>query len=116
MLIDLPADIALAPARDATRDPYLPGYRPRHRPNGRQVRWAAEALAAARRPVLYAGGGVVQADAAPELRALAALTGAPVTTTLMALGAFPASDPHVARDARHARHAASPTGRWTRPT
>ncbi len=93
VLIDLPADIALAPARDAVRDPYLPGYRPRHRPNGRQVRWAAEALAAARRPVLYAGGGVTQADAAPELRELAALTGAPVTTTLMALGTFPASDP-----------------------
>ena len=57
------------------------------------MRRAAEALAAARRPVLYAGGGVVQADAADELRALAALSGAPVTTTLMALGAFPASDP-----------------------
>src|SRR4051812_31998374 len=94
VLIDLPSDIAMAPARDATRDPYLPGYRPRHRPNGRQVRWAAEALAAARRPVLYAGGGVVQADAADELRALAAACGAPVTTTLMALGAFPASDPN----------------------
>src|SRR4051794_5060581 len=93
VLIDLPSDIANAPARDATRDPYLPGYRPRQRPNGRQVRWAAEALAAARRPVLYAGGGVVQAGAADELRALAALCGAPVTTTLMALGAFPASDP-----------------------
>ncbi len=93
VLIDLPADIALAPARDAVRDTYLPGYRPRHRPNGRQVRWAAEALAAARRPVLYAGGGVTQSDAADELRELAALTGAPVTTTLMALGTFPASDP-----------------------
>ncbi|HEX6025069.1 MAG TPA: biosynthetic-type acetolactate synthase large subunit [Solirubrobacter sp.] len=93
VLIDVPADIAAAPARDAARDPYLPGYRPRHRPNGRQVRWAAEALAAARRPVLYAGGGVTQAGAAAELRELAALTGAPVTTTLMALGAFPASDP-----------------------
>jgi acetolactate synthase-1/2/3 large subunit len=93
VLIDLPVDIAKAPARDATHEPYLPGYRPRARPNGRQVRWAAEALAAARRPVLYAGGGVIAADAAEELRALAALSGAPVTTTLMALGAFPASDP-----------------------
>src|SRR4051794_13957001 len=93
VLIDVPSDIANAPARDAVHDPYLPGYRPRIRPNGRQVRIAAAALAAARRPVLYAGGGVVQADAAQELRELAALTGAPVTTTLMALGAFPASDP-----------------------
>jgi acetolactate synthase-1/2/3 large subunit len=93
VLIDLPVDIASAPARDETHDPYLPGYRPRERPNGRQVRRAAEALAAARRPVLYAGGGVVNADASQELRTLAALSGAPVTTTLMALGAFPASDP-----------------------
>jgi acetolactate synthase-1/2/3 large subunit len=94
VLIDLPSDIASAPARDATKEPYLPGYRPRHRPNGRQVRWAAEAIAAARRPVLYAGGGVVQAEASAELRAFAAATGAPVTTTLMALGTFPASDPN----------------------
>src|SRR4051794_21950352 len=88
VLIDLPVDIATAPARDETHAPYLPGYRPRERPNGRQVRRAAAALASARRPVLYAGGGVVSADAAGELRALAALSGAPVTTTLMALGAF----------------------------
>src|SRR3954462_7660933 len=93
VLIDVPSDIAAAHARDVTREPYLPGYRPRQRPNGRQVRRAAEALAAARRPVLYVGGGGVQAGAAEELRALAAACGAPVTTTLMALGAFPASDP-----------------------
>src|SRR3954447_10326370 len=93
VLIDLPTDIALPPAREATRAPYLPGYRPRHRPNGKQIRLAAQALAAARRPVLYAGGGVVAAGAAQELRALVRATGAPVTTTLMALGAFPASDP-----------------------
>src|SRR3954452_19575480 len=92
VLIDLPVDIANAPAREAAHAPYLPGYRPRARPNGRQVRWAAEALAASRRPVLYAGGGVVQAGGAEALAALARLSGAPVTTTLMALGAFPASD------------------------
>jgi acetolactate synthase I/II/III large subunit len=93
VVIDLPVDVASAPARDATHAPYLPGHRPRARPNGRQVRRAAQALAAARRPVLYAGGGVVQAGAAAELAALARLSAAPVTTTLMALGAFPASDP-----------------------
>jgi acetolactate synthase I/II/III large subunit len=93
VLIDLPADIAAAPARGETHEPYLPGHRPRLRPNGRQVRWAAEAIAAARRPVLYAGGGVVQAGGADELTTLARVAGLPVTTTLMALGAFPASDP-----------------------
>jgi acetolactate synthase I/II/III large subunit len=93
VLIDLPVDLAIAPARDDTHEPYLPGYRPRERPNGRQIRRAADALASARRPVLYVGGGVVNADASEELRTLAAMSGAPVTTTLMALGAFPASDP-----------------------
>jgi acetolactate synthase I/II/III large subunit len=93
VLIDLPVDVAAGPARDAVHPPYLPGHRPRTRPNGRKVRRAAEALAAARRPVLYAGGGVVLADAASELAALARVSGAPVTTTLMALGAFPAGDP-----------------------
>jgi acetolactate synthase-1/2/3 large subunit len=93
VLVDIPVDVAKGPARAAVHDPQLPGYRPRTKPNGRQVRIAAQALAAARRPVLYAGGGVVHAEAAAELTALARLTGAPVTTTLMALGTFPASDP-----------------------
>ncbi|RKQ92819.1 acetolactate synthase large subunit [Solirubrobacter pauli] len=93
VLIDLPTDIASAPAREESGTPQLPGYHPHPRPNGRQVRLAAEALAAARRPVLYAGGGVVQAGAADALWTFAKLTAAPVTTTLMALGAFPADDP-----------------------
>ena len=93
VLLDVPVDVASAPARDvAPHAPQLPGYRPRTKPNGRQIRIAAAAIAAARRPVLYAGGGVVHAGAAGELTALARLTGMPVTTTLMALGTFPASD------------------------
>ena len=80
-------------ARHSRAPPNLPGYHPRTKPNGRQVRIAAGAIAAARRPVLYAGGGVVSAGAAAELTALARLADLPVTTTLMALGAFPASDP-----------------------
>ena len=92
VLVDVPSDVARDPARAAVHAPQLPGYRPRSKPNGRQVRLAARALAAARRPVLYAGGGVVHAGAAAELTALARLTGAPATTTLMALGTFPASD------------------------
>jgi acetolactate synthase-1/2/3 large subunit len=93
VLVDLPVDIANAPSRGEIRAPYLPGYRPRLRPNGRQVRLAARAIAAAQRPVLYAGGGVVHAGAAAELTALARAAALPVTTTLMALGTFPASDP-----------------------
>ena len=93
VLVDVPVDVANGDARADVHQPALPGYHPRTKPNGKQVRVAAQALAAARRPVLYAGGGVVHAGAAGELTALARLTGAPVTTTLMALGAFPASDP-----------------------
>ena len=92
VVVDIPSDIARAPARAGNGAPSLPGYRTRVVPNGRQLRTAAQAIAAARRPVLYAGGGVVHAEAAVELAALARLANLPVTTTLMALGAFPASD------------------------
>jgi acetolactate synthase-1/2/3 large subunit len=94
VLVDVPVDVANGPTRGTpAHPPNLPGYHPRTKPNGRQVRIAAGAIAAARRPVLYAGGGVVHAGAAAELTALARLADVPVTTTLMALGAFPASDP-----------------------
>jgi len=69
----------------------LPGYRPTTRPHARQVREAARRIVQAQRPVLYVGGGVIKAGAAPELAELAELTGIPVVTTLMARGAFPDS-------------------------
>ncbi|MRJ76828.1 acetolactate synthase large subunit [Aeromicrobium sp. SMF47] len=69
----------------------LPGYRPTTRPHGKQVREAARLIAAAKRPVLYVGGGVIKADASAELKVLAEMTQMPVVTTLMARGAFPDS-------------------------
>jgi acetolactate synthase-1/2/3 large subunit len=92
VVVDIPSDHARAPARAGSDALSLPGYRTRVVPNGRQLRAAAQAIADARRPVLYAGGGVVHAEAAVELAALARLADLPVTTTLMALGAYPASD------------------------
>jgi acetolactate synthase-1/2/3 large subunit len=92
VVVDVPSDLLKAPARGAQGAPALPGYRPRVAPNGRQVRRAAEAIAAARRPVLYAGGGVLHAGASAELTALARRRDLPVVTTLMALGAFPQDD------------------------
>ncbi len=71
----------------------LPGYRPNTRPHSKQIREAAKMILSARQPVLYIGGGVIRADASPELRRLAELTGIPVVTTLMARGAFPDSHP-----------------------
>ncbi len=69
----------------------LPGYRPTTKPHGKQVREAARLIAAAERPILYVGGGVIKADAAVELLELAELTQIPLVTTLMARGAFPDS-------------------------
>ncbi|MER7668587.1 acetolactate synthase large subunit [Kitasatospora sp. NPDC096128] len=71
----------------------LPGYRPVTKPHAKQIREAAKLLVGSKRPVLYVGGGVIKANATAELRILAELTGAPVVTTLMALGAFPDSHP-----------------------
>ncbi|GLW28949.1 acetolactate synthase large subunit [Actinoplanes regularis] len=94
VLVDIPKDVLQAqttfnwpPALD------LPGYRPTLHPHGKQIREAARLIAAAKRPVLYVGGGVLKAGATDGLRKLAELTGMPVVTTLMALGAFPDSHP-----------------------
>jgi acetolactate synthase I/II/III large subunit len=67
----------------------LPGWRPPSKVNARQLGEAAKAIAAAERPVLYVGGGVVNAEASKELQELAEAGGLPVVTTLMAKGAFP---------------------------
>lgn len=80
----------------------LPGYRPVTKPHAKQIREAAKLITQAKRPVLYVGGGVLKAKATAELKVLAELTGAPVTTTLMALGAFPDSHPlHVGMPGMH---------------
>ena len=69
----------------------LPGYRPVTKAHGKQIQAAAQLLAAAKKPVLYVGGGVIRSKASVELLRLAEATGAPVVTTLMARGAFPDS-------------------------
>jgi acetolactate synthase-1/2/3 large subunit len=93
VLVDVPTDVAreVVP-RAAQPDRALPGYAPPGAPERDAVRAAAKAIMNAERPVLYAGGGVVHAGAHAELLALARAGDLPVTTTLMALGAFPASD------------------------
>ncbi|MGR6317740.1 acetolactate synthase large subunit [Micromonospora soli] len=92
VLVDIPKDVLQAPTTftwPPTLD--LPGYRPTLHPHGKQIREAARLMSSARRPVLYVGGGVLKAGATDGLRRLAELTGIPVVTTLMALGAFPDS-------------------------
>ena len=71
----------------------LPGFKPITDPHGKQVQAAAELILKSHKPILYVGGGVIRAEANKELLALAELLHAPVTTTLMARGAFPDSHP-----------------------
>lgn len=92
VLVDIPKDVlqgqctfSWPPRID------LPGYKPTVKPHNRQIREAAKLIAAARKPVLYVGGGVIRGDATEQLAELAELTGIPVVTTLMARGAFPDS-------------------------
>ena len=72
----------------------LPGYRVADKPNMKQVRAAARAIADAQAPVLYVGGGIVRSGSTDALAELVEVTGAPVVTTLTARGAFPDSDRH----------------------
>jgi acetolactate synthase I/II/III large subunit len=108
VLVDIAKDAMQAITEFTWPVPFeLPGYHPVTRPHSRQVREAARMIAEAKRPVLYVGGGVIKADAAQELRALAELTGAPVVTTLMARGAFPDSHPlHLGMPGMHGTVAA----------
>ena len=92
VLVDLPKDVLQSKGTFSWPPSLeLPGYHPTTRPHAKQIREAARLVAAAKRPVLYVGGGVLKARAAAELRILAELTGIPVVTTLMARGAFPDS-------------------------
>ncbi|MGA2164845.1 MAG: thiamine pyrophosphate-dependent enzyme [Solirubrobacteraceae bacterium] len=91
VLVDIPQDLSRAEiAYEPVTDVRLPGYQPTVEGNQKQIRQAAKALAASQRPVIYAGGGVVNANASAELVELASCDRFPVTCTLMGLGAFPA--------------------------
>jgi len=74
-------------------EPDLPGWRPPASVHPRQIEAAARAIATAEKPILYVGGGTINAGACAELRELAEAGGIPVVTTLMAKGAFPDSHP-----------------------
>jgi len=90
VVIDIPTDVSLAKTdwdpSSYVRNPDIPSYRPRVRGHEMQIRKAAEAIAEAKRPVLYVGGGAISSDAAAEVRELAERTNILVTTTLMGKG------------------------------
>ncbi|HYR16511.1 MAG TPA: acetolactate synthase large subunit, partial [Mycobacterium sp.] len=94
VLVDIPKDVLQGQCTFSWPPQIdLPGYKPNTKPHNRQVREAAKLIAAARKPVLYVGGGVIRGEATDQLMDLAELTGIPVVTTLMARGAFPDSHP-----------------------
>ncbi|MEX2171854.1 MAG: biosynthetic-type acetolactate synthase large subunit [Pirellulales bacterium] len=94
VLVDMPKDVQLDKCVPNYDEPVnLPGYRwepPTAKPE--QIRQMAAAIKLAKRPVIYAGGGIIQSDASDELRALVKKTGIPITTTVMGLGAYPSTD------------------------
>ena len=115
VVVDIPKDVQfrkgvyVGPAHVQHRT-----YRPRTEPDPGAIRKAVDMMAEAKRPVFYTGGGIINAgpEASRLLRELVALTGFPVTSTLMGLGAFPASAPewlgmlgmHGTFEANHAMH------------
>jgi acetolactate synthase-1/2/3 large subunit len=94
VLVDVPKDIANEMMDwEWPESIDLPGYKPTTRGHPQMIKKAAALIAESRRPVIYAGGGILKARAAEALRELVELTGIPVVTTLMARGAFPDSHP-----------------------
>ncbi len=94
VLVDIPKDVSVAICKfTPKRGPIqMRSYAPVTKGHQGQIKKAVQLLLSAERPMIYAGGGVVLANAADELRKLVRLSGAPCTTTLMGLGALPGTD------------------------
>ncbi|WP_153555781.1 biosynthetic-type acetolactate synthase large subunit [Roseimaritima sediminicola] len=94
VLVDMPKDVQLATVAVDWEVPMnLPGYNPEPQPvAAEKVKQIAAAIRRARRPIIYAGGGIINGEASEELRELVNKTGIPITTTVMGLGAFPATE------------------------
>ncbi len=95
VLIDIPKDVLnySGPFDHPVGRPRIRGYRPYPEISPAAVLEAARAINRARRPLIFVGGGVISGDASTEVRQLAEMTGFPVISTLMGLGAFPGSHP-----------------------
>jgi len=94
VVVDIPKDVSLKTAAFHYPETVaMRSYNPVRKGHGGQIRKAVQLLLQARRPYIYTGGGVILGNAATELRQLVDLLGYPCTSTLMGLGAIPASDP-----------------------
>ncbi|MBF0620394.1 MAG: biosynthetic-type acetolactate synthase large subunit [Magnetococcales bacterium] len=94
VLVDIPKDVTsnVADYEDMGGKVDIPSYKPKVRGHRRQIARAYDYLVRAERPMIYTGGGVILANASKELATFAHIIGAPLTSTLMGLGGFPASD------------------------
>ncbi|MGV0982559.1 MAG: acetolactate synthase 3 catalytic subunit [Polynucleobacter sp.] len=94
VLIDIPKDVSAAKGPFVYPETLeMRSYNPVVKGHSGQIRKAVSLLQEAERPFIYTGGGVILADAAPELKEFADLLGYPVTNTLMGLGGFPGTNP-----------------------
>ncbi len=95
VLVDIPKDITDPNVKIPYHYPEtisLRSYKPKVKGNPRQIKKAAELILQARRPMIYAGGGVILGEAATELTEFTRLLGFPITLTLMGLGGYPGTD------------------------
>ena len=94
VLVDIPKDVAITKVSyKAPKEVKLKSYKPTYKPNLKQLDKAVKLIQNAEKPMIFAGGGVILSKASSELTDLALKTQIPVTTSLMGLGAFPATDP-----------------------
>jgi acetolactate synthase I/II/III large subunit len=94
VVVDIPKDVSMKKALFSYPETIeMRSYNPVRKGHSGQIRKAMQLLLAAKRPYIYTGGGVILSNASGELRELVNLLGYPCTSTLMGLGAFPASDP-----------------------
>ena len=94
VLIDIPSDLQGAEMVFHYPDSVnIPSYRPTYKGNAKQIKQATALIETSKRPLLYAGGGIVSSHACQELRALAEAMQIPVVTTLLGKGCFPSSHP-----------------------
>src|SRR5215217_8220478 len=93
VVVDIPKDVTTHKAEfDYPSKVSMRSYNPVVKGHAGQIKKAIQALLAAKRPMIYTGGGVILGDAAPQLTKLVRMLGLPVTNTLMGLGGYPATD------------------------
>ncbi|MGA3165998.1 MAG: biosynthetic-type acetolactate synthase large subunit [Terriglobia bacterium] len=109
VLVDIPKDVQLGKARYVPcEEVHLPGYKVLVDGDPAQIAQAIQLIWASERPLVYAGGGIVSADAAAELREFVGILDAPTVCTLMGLGGLPAEDPNfVSMPGMHGTYAAN---------